>query len=252
MQSIELSKSSDGTSDVHVLYHRFVKEVELPRLIALANITLYHNWKNISTKFGDFYFSVSIIKRSDEPKRVSDKVVIPDGSYSVTDINNLIHLALNGLEGQTDLFRDFGINLYANRTYNRITIELKPGYGLWMSPDLARLLGSAYYSVVSLDTSTTLNFEYAPSIENVEKIKVHCDLVHNQVQTDSRMLYSFTPKSGIGHLESPKIYFPIWKTTRATKVDEIRVWLTNQLDEPLDFEDEWSVTILLNDDNNEK
>ena len=41
--------------------------------------------------------------------------------------------------------------------------------------------------------------------------------------------------------------------TRVTKVDEIRVWLTNQLDEPLDFEDEWSVTILLNDDdNNEK
>ena len=43
MQSIELSKSSDGTSDAHVLYHRFVKEVELPKLIALANITMYHN-----------------------------------------------------------------------------------------------------------------------------------------------------------------------------------------------------------------
>ena len=68
MQSIELSKSSDGTSDVHVLYHRFVKEVELPRLIALANITMYHNWKNISTKFGNFHFSVAILNDEDDPK----------------------------------------------------------------------------------------------------------------------------------------------------------------------------------------
>ena len=252
MQSIELSKSSDGTSDVHVLYHRFVKEVELPRLIALANITLYHNWKNISTKFGDFHFKVL----NANIEKGSGNVVIPDGSYSVADINNFIHLTLNTLEGQTDLFRDFGINLYANATYNRITLELKQNYSFWMSADLARLLGSTLGGFITLgDTGTTIkNFENPPRIENVEKIKVHCDLVHNQVQTDSRMLYSFTPKSGIARLESPKIYFPIWKTTRATKVDEIRVWLTNQLDEPLDVEDEWSVTILLNadDDNNEK
>ena len=161
---------------------------------------------------------------------------------------------MNAFEGQTDLFRNFGINLHANATYNRITVEIKPGYGLRLSNDLAELLGSESTHLNGIKTDLTKNFENPPRIENVEKIKVHCDLVHNQVQTDSRMLYSFTPKSGIGHLESPKIYFPIWKTTRATKVDEIRVWLTNQLDEPLDFEDDWTVTILLNDDddNNEK
>ena len=61
MQSIELSKSNDGTSDArnaHVLYQRFVNTVDLPPLIALTNITLYHNWKNISTKFGNFYFLI--------------------------------------------------------------------------------------------------------------------------------------------------------------------------------------------------
>ena len=252
MQSIELSKSSDGTSDVHVLYHRFVKEVELPRLIALANITLYHNWKNISTLFGDFYFKILFLK--DEPDEATDPIRIPNGSYSVSDINNLIHLALNTHEDEADLFRDFGINLFANPTYNRITIETKKYYGIELSTDLAKLLGSDSLQIYGINADLTKNFENPPRIENVEKIKVHCDLVHNQVQTDSRMLYSFTPKSGIARLESPKIYFPIWKTSRATKVDEIRVWLTNQLDEPLDFEDEWSVTILLNadDDNNEK
>ena len=192
MQSIELSKSSDGTSDVHVLYHRFVKEVELPRLIALANITLYHNWKNISTKFGNFAFKIFLLEEGVED--VSDTFVVPDGSYSVADINNFIHLTLNTLEGQTDLFRDFGINLYANSTYNRITVEIKKDYSIWMTDDLAKLLGS---NDALLLGPLTKNLEKAPSIENVEKIKVHCDLVHNQVQTDSRMLYSFSPKSGI-------------------------------------------------------
>ena len=91
----------------------------------------------------------------------------------------------------------------------------------------------------------TKNFENPPTIENVEKVNVHCNLVNNKIQTESRLLYSFTPRSAIGHLESPKIYFPIWKTTRSTTIDEIRVWLTNQQNEPLDFEDNWSVTIQL-------
>ena len=181
MQSIELSKSSDGTSDVHVLYHRLVTEVELPRLIALANTTLYHNWKNISTKFGDFSFWIVVYEEGAE-KSSDNPVRIPDGSYSVGDINNFIHLTLNKVEGQTDLFRDFGINLYANSTYNRITVEIKKGYAIYMSNDLAKLIGS---NEVELSGPSIKNLENAPSIENVEKIKVHCDLVHNQVQTDS-------------------------------------------------------------------
>ena len=43
MQSIELSKSNDGTSDAYVIYLRFTNEVDLPPLIALTNITLHHN-----------------------------------------------------------------------------------------------------------------------------------------------------------------------------------------------------------------
>ena len=245
MQSIELTKSNDRTDDVHVLSHRFTKELELPERITLKNIILYHNWKNISSKLGDFSFLIIKFTESpSEPNLASDRTTLPDGSYSVNDINNFIHLTMNAFEGEDDLFRDFGINLHVNATYNRITVEIKRGYGLRLSNDLAELLGS---ESTNLDGKLTKNLENAPKIENVEKINVKCDLVRNDIQKQSSLRYSFTPSSGIARIESPKIYFPIWKPTRATKVDSVSVWLTNQDGKPIEFEDNWSVTILLSE-----
>ena len=78
----------------------------------MTNITLYHNWKNISSKLGDFSFLIIKFTESpSEPNLASNWTTFPDGSYSVNDINNFIHLTMNAFEGEDDLFKDFGINL---------------------------------------------------------------------------------------------------------------------------------------------
>ena len=89
------------------------------------------------------------------------------------------------------------------------------------------------------------NLDNPPKIEKVEKILVHCDLVRNDYQSMGNLLFTFTPDVAYGRLLSPKVYFPVWKQTRNATVKEIRVWLTDQNNVPIEFEDSWSVTLLL-------
>lgn len=253
MNSIELSKKSHGTNEPHKLKLRLLEDMKLPEQIALGSISIWHNWKNISSKLGDYSFKIQInrIRGEENEKFYSDHYLnyiennnfmkIPDGSYSVTDLNYFIHLQIKRIEKRSDEDRNFGINLYANPTYNRITIEIDPIYTLILSDDLSKLLGSEDKEIRAISK----NFENAPIIENVEEIRVHCDLVRNKFQPELNLLYSFSPSSPIGKDETPKIYFPIWKLTRSSTVREINVWLTNQDNQPLDFEDNWLVSILL-------
>ena len=74
---------------------------------------------------------------------------------------------------------DFGVNLYANSTFNRVSIENKQNYTLELSNDLAALLGSD-----ELQITESKNFKSIPNIENVLRIKVNCDLISDKTQQE--------------------------------------------------------------------
>ena len=111
---------------------------------------------------------------------------------------------------------------------------------LELSNDLAALFGSD-----ELQITESKNFKDIPNIENVLRIKVNCDLVSEYYsKRNNNLLYSFTPMSKIGRIESLQIHFPVWKMCRNTDVKEIRVWLTDQSGRDLQFSVEWRVTLL--------
>ena len=58
-----------------------------------------------------------------------------------------------------------------------------------------KLLGS-YESKITKDK----NGEDMPHLEIVELVLVHCDLVNNDCQQDSRTLYTFVPNKPFGSL----------------------------------------------------
>ena len=146
MYSIEITKTEDGTDQQHMLYHRFTKELTLPPQVALTNMTLFHNWRNITEKSGTYWFKIIYTNPEDiRNQDFYDKngFTIPDGSYSIEDINNYIHLITNKIESNPDFTRDdFTINLFAISTFNRAAIEINQNYMLELSNDLAALLGS--------------------------------------------------------------------------------------------------------------
>ena len=79
--------------------------------------------------------------------------------------------------------------MYINRIENRITFKIKSVYYLeLLTPETMKLLGSTE-SKITKDK----NGENVPHLEVVELVLVHCNLVNNDYQQDSRILFTFVP-----------------------------------------------------------
>ena len=81
------------------------------------------------------------------------------------------------------------IRIYINKIENRITIEIKRGYYLkLLPPETKKLLGSTKRKITKDE-----NGENVPLFEITEIVFVHCNIVNNDYQQDSRVLYTFVP-----------------------------------------------------------
>ena len=84
-----------------------------------------------------------------------------------------------------------------------------------------------------------------PHLEVVELVLVHCNLVNNEYQQDTRTLYTFTPNKPYGSLleVSPTSY--IFLNTFNSKFQEIKIWFPDQTSEPIEVEDRINVTLII-------
>ena len=86
---------------------------------------------------------------------------------------------------------------------NRITFKIKNGYYLkLLTPKTMKLLGSTE-SKITKDK----NGENVPHLEVVELVLVHCNLVNNDYQQDSRILYTFVPNKTFRNFTNKSRFF---------------------------------------------
>ena len=86
--------------------------------------------------------------------------------------------------------------IYVNKIENRITFKIKTGYYLeLLTPETMKLLGSTK-SKITKDK----NGENAPHLEITEVVLIHCNIVSNNYQQDSRVLYTFVSNKTFGQL----------------------------------------------------
>ena len=86
--------------------------------------------------------------------------------------------------------------MYINRIENRITFKIKNGYYLeLLTPETMKLLGRTKRKITK-----DKNGETVPHLEVVELVLVHCNLVNNDYQQDSRIFYTFVPNKTFGSL----------------------------------------------------
>ena len=69
------------------------------------------------------------------------------------------------------------------------------------------------------------NGENLPHLEIVELVLVHCNLVNNDYQQDSRILYTFISNKPLGNLSEISPVNHIFSKT----FKEIKVWFTDQV-----------------------
>ena len=122
-----------------------------------------------------------------------------------------------------------------------LRLKLKSGYYLeLLTPETMKLLGSAE-SEITRDK----NGENVPHLEVVELVLVHCNLVNNDYQQDSRILYTFVPNKTFDSLLEISPTNHIFLKTFNSEFQEIKIWFTDHTSKPLEVEDRINVTLII-------
>ena len=133
------------------------------------------------------------------------------------------------------------VQIYVNKIENRITFKIKNGYGLeLLTKETMKLLGSTENKIAK-----DKNGENVPHLEITEVVLVHCNIVNNDYQQDSRVLYTFVPNKSFGSLLDISPSNHIFLKTFNSEYDEIIVWFTDQNSNPLEIEDRINLTMVI-------
>ena len=89
------------------------------------------------------------------------------------------------------------------------------------------------------------NGENVPHIEITEVVLVHCNIVNNDYQQESQVLYTFVPNKSFGSLLSISLSNHIFLKTFNSEYDEIKAWFTSQDSQPLEIEDRTNLTMVI-------
>ena len=89
------------------------------------------------------------------------------------------------------------------------------------------------------------NGENVLHLEMVELVLIHCHLVNNNYQQNSRILCTFVPNKPFGSLLEISPPNHIFLKTFNSEFQEIKVWFTDQNSRPLKVEDKINLTLIV-------
>ena len=234
MDTIFMDSENSRTSEYHVLVLKLTNKLDLRRgqkTVALSNLSIYYMWKNIKSSSNNNKFKISAPTWSEEFK-------LPDGSYSVSDIQDYFEYILKKYSASVD---NPSIRIYVNKIENRITFKIKNGYYLeLLTPETMKLLGSAENKI-----NKDKNGENVPHLEIVEVLLVHRNLVNNDYQQNSRVLYTFAPNKTFDSLLEISPTNQVFLKTFNSEFQEVKIWFTDQTSKPLELEDKINITLII-------
>ena len=163
---------------------------------------------------------------------------LPDGLYYVSDIQDYFKYILKKYGENTN---KPSVEIYVNKIENRITFKIKDGYSLKvLTPETMKLLGSNKSKITE-----DKNGENVPHLEITEVALVHCNIVNNYYQQDSRVLYNFVPNKSFDSLLEISPTNHIFLKAFNSEYNEIEVWFTDPKSQPLEIEDRINLTMVI-------
>ena len=103
-----------------------------------------------------------------------------------------------------------------------------------------KLLGST-----KKDVDSDKNSENVPKLESVEVVLVHCNLVKNDYQHTSKVLFSFVPNKQFGQLINILPNTLTMMNTVNTEFPFVEVWFTDQTSKALEIKDNVNLTLII-------
>ena len=211
MDTIFINSENSKTSEPHVFILR------------------YFTQKNIKSSYNKDKFEISA-------PTWNDKFELRDGSYSVSNIQDYFEYILKKHGENID---NVSVKVYVNKIEKRITFKIKNGYILeLLTPEKIKLLGSTENKITK-----DKNGQNVPNLEIKEV--VHCNIVNNDYQQDSKVLYTFISNKPFGSLLKISPTNHIFIKIFNSEFETIEVWFTDQNSEPLEIEDRVNLTLVI-------
>ena len=199
--------------------------------MALANLSIYYKWKNSKSAYNKNKFKTSAPTWNDE-------FDLLDGSYSTADIQDYFEFIIKKHETLTE---NPPVQIHRNKIKNRKFFKVKKGCKLeLLSSETMKLLGSTKKYV-----DQDKDGEDVPKLESVEVVLVHCNLVNNNYQQASKVLFTFVPNEQFGKLINIAPNSLIMLSTTNAEFSSIEVWFTDDNSEPLEIEDNVNMTLII-------
>ena len=93
-----MNSENSKTSKPHVLLLKLTNKLDLrigKEIITLSNLSIYYTWKDIKNSYNNNKFKISALTWN-------DKFELPDGSYSVSDMQDYFQYILKKHGENTD------------------------------------------------------------------------------------------------------------------------------------------------------
>ena len=234
MDTIFMNSENSRTTEYHILVLKLTDKLDLrgsQKSVAVSNRSVYYTWKNIKSSYIKNKFKISAPTWSDEFE-------LPDGSYSISDIQDYFEYILKKHSENVD---NPSIRIYVNKIENRIAFKIKNGHYLeLLTPETMKLLGSTRSRIIKDKDS-----ENVPHLEIVKLALADCNLANNDYQQDSRILYTFVPNKPFGSLLEISPTKHIFLKTFNSQFQEIKVWFAYHTNNPLEVEDKINLTLII-------
>ena len=180
METIFTNSENSKSNESNKFLYPFTDKLNLKnpnsKNAGLVNLSIYYTWENIKPAYGNNKFKVSV-------PICNDTFDLPDGSYSISDIQDYFEYVIKKHE---TIAKNLPVQIYWNKIKNRIVSKIKTCYKLeLLSPETMKLLGSA-----KKDVDKDKDVEGVPKLESVEVVLVHCNLANSNYQKTFKVLFT--------------------------------------------------------------
>ena len=152
-----MNSENSKTLKPHALTLKLTSKLDLKIgeiVIVLSNLSIYYTWKSIENSYNNNGFKISATTWNDEFE-------LPDGSHSLSDIQDYFDFILEKYGQDID---EPSVQIYVNKTENRITFKIENRYSLEvLAPETMKLLGSTENKITK-----NKNVENVPHLEITE------------------------------------------------------------------------------------
>ena len=234
METIFMNTENSKTNQPHIFKLDLTDKLNLKnpnKNIALANLSIYYTWKNIKSEYNNNKFKILA-------PTWNDTLDLPYGSYSIADIQDYLEFIIKKHETLTE---NPSIQIYPNKIKNRIIFKIKTGYKIeLLTPKTMKLLGSTKKEI-----DKDKNGENVPKLESVEVVLINCNLVKNDYQHTSKVLFTFVPDKKFGQLINISLHAFTMMNTVNTEFSSVEVCFTVQASKALEIEDNVNLTLII-------